>query len=259
MYKYLYFAKIQTALILSQRFDLFTDWIGVAVRYLVLLGLWSLTTTDNTDEFKRLVLYFALTNIIRNILTSRTAGHLRKAIFSGDLNNTLVKPINFIAVAVLQTTTRVLVKFITPTLIFILAAIIAPDYFAPQSIMSLVLFGVFVVLALVVWNLLMVIIGLSTFWISENRGLITVIDLIFGFLMGGFMPAYFFSEQMQNVLKLTPIHYLAAFPVDVYSGKVPLPELVSAIGVIILWSMLLLYIINLLRSSGLRHYDANGA
>lgn len=93
----------------------------------------------------------------------------------------------------------------------------------------------------------------------EIGSLITVVDLIFNFLKGGYIPLYFFPVMMIRFLELTPIPYLIAYPIDLYTGQVQVGDAGKPLLILSMWLLLSVAIAKYAYKKGLKRYEAFGA
>jgi ABC-type uncharacterized transport system permease subunit len=105
----------------------------------------------------------------------------------------------------------------------------------------------------------MLILGTVAFRGTEIGSLNTTIDLILNLLKGAYIPAFLFPASVIAFLKLTPIYYLNAFPIDVYQGKVNLGEFIWGFLIICIWIISLSWIFGKLFKKGLLSYEAYGS
>ena len=233
-------------------------WISNLFEIIVYFSLWSLTA-DNDADMRRLLIYYILFfGVLHNLQSSRVATWMGEDISSGQLNHYLTKPINFPLATVIRTTAMLITRVTVPVFLLALGALIFPAYLAPASPVNLIFFLAFAGLGLVIWNLLMVLVGCLAFWLTEIKSLITVIDLIFNFIKGAYIPVYLFSDRIKMALALTPFNYLTAFPTDIYQGLVRQEQLLSGFLVAMTWILILGFGSRWLYLRGVRRYEAFG-
>ncbi len=259
MGKYVHLIKINLSLITTYRFELFFAWIYRAFSFIVYYSLWSLTVTT-VDERNKLILYFALFNLIFEPLGSgKMAKSMSKAIHSGEVNNFLLKPLNFPLFYLIKLLTRILIKITVPIIIFVIISIIYPGVFAPVSFVNFIFFIIFIILGLIMWNLFMTIMGSLSFWGTEIGSFLTVIDLSLNMLTGKYIPAYLFPENIQTFLSYTPIPYLASFQISIYQNDLADVELLKGFIVCGSWILILFMSYKIVFNKGLKAFDALGS
>lgn len=259
MTKYLLLLKNQISLITTYRFELSWRWLSTLFEIVVYFSLWSLTAQGNQADLKKLLLYYILFfGILHNLQSSKVASWMGDDISSGALNQYLTKPINFPLVQIIKTITILIVRVITPIIILSVGTLFFPGYLAPAGVINFIFFLIFALLGLILWNLLMVIIGSLAFWLTEIRSLVTVVDLIFTFLKGAFIPAYLYPDRVKTLLSYTPFSYLTSFPTDIYQGFVSGEKLFSGSMIIVFWIIVLGFLCRFIYGRGVRRYEAFG-
>lgn len=259
MRKYPLLLKNQISLIATYRFEMVSRWIMSVFEIVVYVALWSLAAQGDLEQIKRVFLYFVLFyGVLHGLQTGKVAKWMADDISSGQLNQYLVRPINFPLVQVVKSVTVLIVRGLAPVLIIVVGILVLPDYFAPVSTFNLILAVNFAFLGLVLWNLFMVLMGTVAFWGTEIGSLLTVVDLVLNLLKGAYIPAFLFPEQVNKILSLTPIPYLNAFPIEVYQQPVAAGAILSGLVVISFWGLVLGSLATFAYRKGLRRYEAVG-
>lgn len=259
MRKYLYLLKTQLSLVATYRFDFWWRWLNNILQFGVYFALWSLTAINDPVALKRLFLYYALYfGIVNNLQRGQGAQKIADAVGSGNLNSMLLKPVYYPLVEIIGTGSRLLSLTILPVLLFVAGIVFFPSIFAPANVLHFVAFLVLAIMGFIVWNIMITIIGYTSFWVIEIRSFRVVIDLIFEFLKGGYVPAYMFPIALSTALKFTFIPYLVSFPISVYMGEVGTTEIVTGMLTITAWAIVLLFISVRLYRKGLKNYEAYG-
>jgi len=259
MRKYLLLLKNQISLVTAYRFEMVSRWVMSAFDIVVYVALWSLAVRGDPEKIKRVFLYFVLFyGVLHGLQTGKVAKWMAKDISSGQLNQYLVRPINFPLVQVIKSVTVLIVRSLVPILIVTVGILILPDYFAPVSALNLVLAVIFALLGLVLWNLFMVLMGAAAFWGTEIESLLTVVDLILNLLKGAYIPAFLFPARVSRLLSFTPIPYLNTFPIEIYQQPVSAGAIFSGLAVIWFWGLALGALATLAYRRGLRRYEAAG-
>lgn len=257
--KYLVFAKIQLGTLMEYRFDLLWRWIQNIFKVLISVILWGATTQPYSDDFFNILLYFILTHgIIVSLHSSTISRKMGDKIKSGELNNILLKPIKFIPSELLSFYPKILARIIIPIILITAATFIYPEYFAPASTGNLMLFILFTGAGAIIWYLLSSIIASIAFWVLEITYLTTTMDLIIDILKGVYIPVFFFPETLQRILQFTPIPYLLAYPISLYTDNYTTPEVVRNSVVVIFWMIVLYITLRIVYKKGLKQYEGYG-
>ncbi|WP_399096324.1 ABC transporter permease [Streptomyces sp. BBFR2] len=106
--------------------------------------------------------------------------------------------------------------------------------------------------------LLNLIVSLSAFWTTEIGAFSMLVTLISQFLAGALIPLYFFPDALRTVAELLPFQATTFTPVALYGGQLAGGEAVQAIGVQLLWIVLLAGAARLIWSRALHRIVVQG-
>jgi ABC-2 type transport system permease protein len=108
-------------------------------------------------------------------------------------------------------------------------------------------------------------IGMIGFWFLEVSSLLFVYMLFVFFLSGHMFPLNMLGTVQLaggytwwDVVRCTPLMYLAYFPSAVFLGKVQGPELVSGLAIELAWIAFFIVICRVAFRRGVRRYSAFG-
>jgi ABC-2 type transport system permease protein len=194
------------------------------------------------------------------VMSSRTidvAGEISR----GELSNYLVKPVNYFKYWFTRDLSSKLLNLLFAVFeISILFLLLRPEFYFQTNLFYVVLFFITVVLAIALFSLILFIVSSVTFWLPEMgwgaHFLITVVAT--EFLSGSIFPLNILPESFQTVLYLTPFPYLIFFPLQIYLGALPNPEIIKGIAVSFLWFLTLTVFMKKIWNKGLMTYEAYG-
>lgn len=126
----------------------------------------------------------------------------------------------------------------------------SPAAFGYWLISLLCAFGISVLLNLIV--------GLSAFWTTEIGAFSMLVTLVSQFLAGALIPLYFFPDALRAVAELLPFQATTFTPVAIYGGHLAGGGAVRAIGVQLLWVVLLAGVARLIWSRALHRVVVQG-
>jgi len=259
MKKYWLLLKNQVSLITNYRIDLFGRWIVSLFEISVYYSLWRLTSQGNKVIERQIFIYFVLTyGILNNLQSSKTARWMANDILSGNAAKYLIKPIALPLTMVIRSIPAILSRIVTPALLITLGTFLLPNYFAPQSVSSLLFAVITALLGLIFWNQVMILIGTIAFWGTEIESLTIAFGLSMNLIKGAYIPAFLFPNTVKQIIRLTPINYLVALPIEIYQNQVSLNFLIKNWLIIIFWIALFVLIINWFYRKALKHYQAYG-
>ncbi len=135
--KYLILLKGQVLILSEYRWDLIVTPIVRSVNFVIYFLLWRLTAGGDAEQERKLFLYyFLMMMILHPIHTGKTAELISRAISTGNLNQYLLKPINFVFTKIIESFAPVLSRIAFTIIILFGGIIFFPSVFAPYSLSS---------------------------------------------------------------------------------------------------------------------------
>lgn len=96
------------------------------------------------------------------------------------------------------------------------------------------------------------------FWADHVWALSVMLQFSVMLLSGKWIPLNLFPDWYQRISDWLPFQYIVFFPVQIFLGKVALPEMVQGITVLAAWVCLAYYLSKLIYNRGLRQYTGVG-
>lgn len=259
MRKYFSLLSGQLQILFDYRWEFFIYPIYRFIQMFIYFTLWKLTTSGDIEQERKLFIYFFLVFLIfQSFHSGKSAKYISETINKGELNQFLVKPINFVIVKTIESFAPIMSRVLFVFVVLTVGIILLPSVFAPYSFVSFLFFIGFSIIALILWNLLNVLIGLMSFWVLEIDALSTVLDLVLNLFKGAWIPFYLFPDWVKNILNLTPIPYIAAWPIEIYQNGFEVNQMLNAFVVCIVWITIGLLVAKILYTKGLIHYEGYG-
>ena len=109
----------------------------------------------------------------------------------------------------------------------------------PASPMGGLLYLVSLVLAYLITVLIGLAIGLIAFWTLEFGGFMMMYSFVNAFFSGALMPLTFFPPWLRTLAEVLPFQTQAFLPISIYLGQLQGESALRAIGVQVLWIILL--------------------
>jgi ABC-2 type transport system permease protein len=237
----------------------------MVVQLLAIYFLWY-TITKNTQnpfgyEQSVLLTYILGTSLVRAIVFSTLSTNAQNEISSGDLSNYLIKPINYFRYWLFRDFSDKALNIIFSVVeVIALVWVLKPDIFVPQNLISVIGFLILTPLAMILYFYFSLVISMTTFWYPEGNGwpLRFFIFTILEFLSGGLFPLDVLPESIFRVIQYLPSTYFLFAPLQVYLGRIEGTDLLSAIGMTMIWIGIFWMIARFLWNRGLRVYGAYG-
>ncbi len=196
------------------------------------------------------------------------ASRIGREIRDGTIKKYLIQPVDMIGFLLLQRVAHKLVYYLVATLPFALVFYLCRGFFQtgwPDPV-TFAAFLASLVMAFLLGFFLDTAIGLVAFWFLEVSSLLFVYMLISFFLSGQMFPLAMLDGfavrgtglSWGDVVRATPLPYLAYFPSAVFLGKIQGARLAWGLFVEFGWIVIFMIICRLGFNRGLRRYSAFG-
>ena len=182
-------------------------------------------------------------------------------IANGDLNNYLLKPLNYFSHWLSRDWA---LKLLNLGLCFAEAAVLVTIFkfpvIPPISLGWVILFLVVAVLAAWLYFFFSFLFSSFSFWYPEHDGwpLRFLMLMFLEFLAGTAFPLDIFPQSVTALLKLLPTSYLIYFPAQIYLGRLGSEEIVQGLIIMLLWLGILVFLSRIIWKKGLQIYGAYG-
>jgi ABC-2 type transport system permease protein len=229
---------------------------------LMSLTVWNVIFQSNDQAFNysqsSMTTYIFLIAFLQSLVLSSALLGLSGRIYSGEISNHLLKPINIYAyfateeladklknVGFLLLETFALFVIFKPVILF-------PDF------PILLLFLVWAVLAVILNFFITLIFGSFGFWSPNTWGPRFLFFMILNFTAGKLFPLDILPNIIQKVLYMTPFPYLSFVQIQLFLGNYSSQEMITHSSKLIFWIVFLGIITALLWKKGFKNYDAAG-
>jgi ABC-2 type transport system permease protein len=199
--------------------------------------------------------------LVRAFVLSARAMDVAGEISRGDINNYLVKPINYFRYWMVRDFSSKALNLVFAFLeILVLYILLRPPFFVQENLLLVLASLISVVLAMFIYFVILFISSSVPFWIPEAAWGVhfLVSTIIIEFLSGALFPLDVLPQNLQLILSYTPFPYLIFFPIQVYLGKVVGVALLKGILISFSWYLCLLLLMDYIWKRGLKAYQAYG-
>jgi ABC-2 type transport system permease protein len=212
------------------------------------------------DRAKILTYVFGIM-IVRALVLSARAMDVSSDVAQGDLSNYLLKPMSYFKYWFTRDISSKALNLIFAAVEFAaLFIILRPPFFFQGNIVTLFVFLISIILAILIYFFLLFLISSIPFWAPEigwgSHFLVTVV--IIEALSGSLFPINILPIALQSIVMATPFPYLIYFPVEVYLGNISGSMLIGGLMVAAAWTGLLWLSLNFIWQKGLKVYQAIG-
>lgn len=250
---------------MEYRVDFFIQLISGALPIVIQCYLWtaifrnSSSTTVFDYTYPQMIAYSILSILTSRVVAAGFENEISADVKEGSLSRFLVQPFSyfyfrvfkflgdkFIRIAVLVAINAIVVAVLHFTLDFELRWQAVIGYFVVMPLSLLMNFSIFYCLSSI------------SFWVIESWGIFATFSLLAGIASGSLFPIDVFGASVQRVLEWLPFQYIIYFPVNILSGKVSGADVLSGMGIQVIWIVVFLYLSKLLWQAGMRRYEAVG-
>ena len=178
---------------------------------------------------------------------------------SGDLSSFLVKPFHFLKYVFIHSLTRRVINLVISLPLFTIALFVLRQYLVLPSDLSVIfLFGISCFLAVIIFYLLGILLGLVSLWTLEIGSVFYFYYAALAFLGGAMLPLSFFPPAVSGILAFLPFKYLYYFPAQIYLGNISTAQIIPGFLIGMFWIVALYLTVSLIFNTGLRRYSSFG-
>lgn len=239
--------------------------VRTIIWFLTIYFFWFAILSKNNQVFgynsQTLLTYTIGASFLRSLVLSSRSVSAGVEIANGDLNNYLVKPINYLKNWLARDfADKALNLAFFSVEISILFLILKPPFLYPSNLWHLTAFILTAFIATIMYFFFSFLISCFTFWYPEHNGwpLRFIVFMIISFLAGGSFPLDIFPETAQAIFKILPFSYFMFYPLQIYLGRLSINQTIQAIIIMIIWTLTLYKLSRLVFKKGLKIYGAYG-
>lgn len=263
MLKYLTYFKLSFKDLSAYRADFIIYIIANMVFFFIFFALWKNIYTNsgaielNSYTLANMVTYYFVTSLIYR-LDPTYAMYMNNMIWNGNITNDLIKPWGAVLVDMLFTLAELSLRFLLylPFCFFIL--VVAFQYIDIPSVINLVYFFITVILGIFLAMSFYYILHGLCFHFGDQDANISLISYIVAFLAGGLFPLAFLPASLKTFFYVLPFRFLFDTPANIFLGKLSFPEILTAWGQMIIWTIVFFLIFYCIFKSGLKKYAGTG-
>jgi len=225
---------------LVYRFDMAITLITAPISILVFYSLWSaIYKYSGVDVIRgftliQLISYYVLTWVIGIFSYSDIEDAISHQVRSGGITKELLKPLNYLVSNFFITIGhRSFAMFIEIIPVFAIGFIF---FNIRTSLTYLPFFLLSAIFAFILTYLLSALVGMTAFWLVQNRGIVKIKRVLINFLSGAVIPLTFFPLWFQKLSYFLPFQYLTFIPINIWLGKYTLIQTIQFLGLQLLWT-----------------------
>ena len=136
--------------------------------------------------------------------------------------------------------------------------IISSIYFGYFIISKILLFLVFLIIAILLTSLFRALVSLIAVKTQRIGGVMGTIFLTMSFLSGSWIPLNLFPDIVQKIFYFLPFQYMRYFPAITYLGKTNTSQLVFGFLISILWIITFYFLFKFLYKKAIKSFEGQG-
>jgi ABC-2 type transport system permease protein len=234
-------SRIRTAVV--YRYNTLFFLLLMVLQVFILKKVWTALYDGRTSvdglTLHALLVYLTIAQVQTWVLQDPTVTHyIYFRIREGQIAFDLVRPAGFVPqmfAHIVGSSTAVGAVAIVALPLVALVGVLSP----PSSAQALVLYLVSLLLGYLLTAMLTLILGMVAFWTMEISGLIMLYLLVNQFFAGALIPVSMFPTPLRIVADLLPFQAITYGPVAIYVGQLTGTAAVEAIGVQLVWVVVL--------------------
>lgn len=262
MNKYIEILSKSARISLVYRMNIISRTIGDITFIILWISVWNGLFHSNTEmngySFNDILIYTLSTQFLISVTNSAAPmWRIDSSIRSGAIGGELIKPYSYFGKCFFEDLGNVLVYMAMSGIpVFVLSMFIMKS-FPNVSIITAFLFIISAILGLLIKYLVEFTIGLSSFWIIENR-LQPLISFSISLFSGASIPLWFFPNWLKKIAELLPFRNIYFFPSSIITGKLTLLNIFEGISNQIFWLAMLIFVYKITWGRAVKKLEIQG-
>lgn len=262
MKKYLYIIRTEIMSNLQYIWNVLFGFIGYAIMLFILFNLWQYLYSDpneliNGYNMKQMTWYVIVTEILWSTLSGKKlCRKISNDVKSGNITYNINKPYDYIGYALSTHLGDMTVKGIIYTILGMLLGFIFLGSFPNLNIISVLLVILVSVLASIISCLLIIIIGLFSFFI-EDSGPFYWLYSKFILILGTIFPIEYFPKFVQSFLNYSPVYVVSYGPAKLFVDF-SYSKVISILIAQVIYIIISFLIAKIIYRKGVKRINVNG-
>jgi viologen exporter family transport system permease protein len=241
----LQYARVGFVNILAFRLRYYTGIVTYLINVTVYYFIWKALYTADPHfaagfGFEEMVTYVAVGWVIRSVYFNNIDQNMATDILEGSIATTMLKPVSVQSIYVGRALGEACFRLIMLT---VPAGLVVALIFPVQGPASPQAFGLFLVslaASVVLTGALNFIVGCCAVRLKSILGLLRAKFYVQELLSGLLVPITMFPPALQTVMAYLPFEHIAYTPLRIYLGKLEGAAALEALGVQVLWAVILM-------------------
>ncbi len=262
MIKYLILLKITWQNSLVYRLSLLTWRLRSFLSSLMSLTVWTVIFTSNKGAFgyskESMITYIFLIAFLQSFIIASSLNGLANRLYSGEISNYLLKPINLFALfAVQEIADKIKNVFFLILETLLLFLIFDPIVIFPDLKIFL-LFLIWCFGGLILNFIISLLFGSLGFWSPQVWGPKFLFFMVLEFTAGKLFPLDILPTTLQRIIYFTPFPYLSFLQIQLFLERLNQQQIIQHSITLIFWILFLGLITNKIWKRGLKSFESVG-
>lgn len=222
MKKYLYIFKSELMSNLQYAFDILIGFLSYCILIFIFLNLWNYIYSDpneviNGYTMNQMIWYVIITEILwMGVSARRLCIKIAEDVRSGNIAYNINKPYNYVEYALFNHLGLVAIRMSLVTILGMILGFIFLKTFPIVSILQVVFVIISAILATIINTLLVIAIGLISFFIEDSTPFIWIYSKLI-LVIGTIFPIEYFPSFLQPIIKFSPIYVVSYGPAKLFA------------------------------------------
>ena len=221
MRKYLYIFKSEIMTNFQYAFDMFLGFISYIIHIFIFLNLWKFIYSDSSQlingyNMEQMIWYVIITELLWTSIGGRSlCRKICDDVRSGNIAYNINKPYSYVEYSLFSHAGATTVRFIFVTILGMILGFLFLKSFPSLNILEILGVLLTCILALVINMLLIISIGLISFFIEDANPFYWLYSK-FILVVGTIFPIEFFPKLLQPIFKFSPIYVVCYGPAKLF-------------------------------------------
>lgn len=196
----------------------------------------------NGVDLHTMIVYVTIAMLQQYLIDTVSSAEIERRIQRGTVAGDLIRPVGLIPQMLAYDVGFVIGRI--PLIAFMLPfAAIVGSLALPPTTLSLVGYLISLFLAYVLSVLIWLPVGLLGFWVINATGIRFLMFSVLAFVSGQMVPLWFMPDALRTTLEWLPFQGMAYTPLSIYVGQLQDDEIFKAIGVQIIWIVVMAIVV----------------
>lgn len=262
MKKYLYIYKSEVMTNLQYIVDIFIGFISYCIIVFIFLNLWNYIYTNpneliNGYSKNQMIWYVIITEILWMSMGGRKlCRKICNDVRSGNIAYNINKPYNYVEYSLFSHLGSATIKFMAVFTLGMILGFVFLHSFPSLNVLEFLGFLISCFLATIINTLLIISIGLISFFIEDANPFYWVYSKII-LVLGTIFPIEFFPKAIQPIIKLSPIYVVSYGPARLFV-EFSNSQFISVIAAQIIYLIIVFGLCHFIYNKGVKKINVNG-